>query len=150
MTNATLIQQYWQLRKESVGTISKVKNNKQAIPFMEDHAVDPTRLGPYIADIKAMLNKHNVEAGMYGHADVGCIHMRPALDLNTPDDQQKLASLQHEAIKIVKKHRGIIWAEHGKGFRHEALPSIFGDCYPLLKKSKHFLILITNSTLANW
>ncbi|MEK9656873.1 MAG: FAD-binding and (Fe-S)-binding domain-containing protein [bacterium] len=139
ITEKNDIKKYWQLRKESVGAISKVINNTQAIPFMEDHAVDPKHLVEYINDIKDLFKKQKVTAAMYGHADVGCIHMRPRLNLNNEEDRQKLNHLQREAIKIVQKYHGIVWAEHGKGFRHEALPDIFGPCYPLLKQIKTLL-----------
>eukprot|EP01047_Picozoa_sp_COSAG01_P023929 COSAG01_NODE_1461_length_10242_cov_4.896283_6_plen_943_part_00 len=127
---------YWQVRSECVGLAAKSISKRKAIAFMEDHAVDPSRLVAYIKDIKSMLKKYKIEAPMYGHADVGCIHMRPKLDINCAKDREILNHLQKESIDIVKKHQGIIWAEHGKGFRNEALQDMFGDCYPLLAQVK--------------
>ena len=131
--------EFWDLRKESVSKISLVKQNKQAIPFMEDHAVSPERLVNYIKDIKQLFNEEKVQAAMYGHADVGCIHFRPELDLSNNEDFETFKRLQKKAIQLVFKHKGRIWSEHGKGFRNESIEDIFKNAYPLMQEIKSIL-----------
>ena len=130
---------FWNLRKESVGKLSQVTLNKQAIPFMEDHAVSPENLFDYIKDIKDLFKKEKVDAAMYGHADVGCIHFRPQLNLNEAEDYEKFKRLQKKAIEIVFKYQGSIWSEHGKGFRNEKIQAIFKEAYPLMQEIKSIL-----------
>ena len=68
-----------------------------------------------------------VTYAMYGHIDVGCLHVRPALDMTDPEDEQKLRWLTDRVAETVKRHGGVLWGEHGKGFRSEYNPIFFGE-----------------------
>ena len=70
---------------------------------------------------------------MFGHVDVGCLHIRPALDMSVKEDSDKVVQITKKVTELVKKHGGILCAEHGHGYRSEYLKDFFGkDLYNFL------------------
>ncbi|MDT8447938.1 MAG: FAD-binding and (Fe-S)-binding domain-containing protein [bacterium] len=107
----------WELRKKGVGLLGNAKGNRRPIAFVEDTVVPPKHLAAYIEEFRALLEKHGLFYGMFGHVDVGCLHVRPALDMRLPEDQKLLKRISDEVADLVGKYGGVIWGEHGKGFR---------------------------------
>lgn len=136
--NESEIKLLWDLRKKSVGLVSKRQDGtRRPIPFIEDTAVPPEKLADYIDELKALLDKYHLVYGMYGHIDAGCIHVRPALDTRLPQDEKWVRILSDEVVMLVKKYGGVMWGEHGKGFRSEYGPEFFGEVlYRVLRKIK--------------
>jgi Fe-S oxidoreductase len=74
---------------------------------------------------------------MFGHVDVGCLHVRPALNLRDPEDEKLLRVISDEVVALCKRYGGVLWAEHGKGFRSEYSPTFFGpELYEELRAIK--------------
>lgn len=117
----------WELRKKGVGLLGAMKGNRKPIPFIEDTAVAPEKLADYIKELTKLLDSYDVKYGMFGHVDVGCLHVRPALDMSSPEDAKKLTKITAKVSKLVQKYGGILCAEHGHGFRSEYLKDYFGD-----------------------
>ncbi len=136
--NANEIKLLWELRKKSVGLISKrLDGTRRPIPFVEDTAVPPEKLADYITEFKQLLDKHQLIYGMYGHVDAGCIHVRPALDTRLPEDEKLVRDISDEVVLLVKKYGGVIWGEHGKGYRSEYGPAFFGETlYHVIRQIK--------------
>jgi FAD/FMN-containing dehydrogenase/Fe-S oxidoreductase len=127
----------WALRKKGVGLLGNQAGERRPVPFVEDTAVPPERLADYIRDFRAILDRHGLRYGMFGHVDVGCLHVRPALDLKDPLDARLLRQISDEVVSLVKSYGGVLWAEHGKGFRSEYSPTFFGpELYQELRKVK--------------
>jgi FAD/FMN-containing dehydrogenase/Fe-S oxidoreductase len=127
----------WALRKKGVGLLGNAKGERRPVPFVEDTAVPPERLADYIRDFRAILDRHGLRYGMFGHVDVGCLHVRPALNLRDPEDGLLLRRISDEVTALVKSYGGVLWAEHGKGFRSEYSPTFFGaELYQELRKVK--------------
>jgi FAD/FMN-containing dehydrogenase/Fe-S oxidoreductase len=127
----------WALRKKGVGLLGNAKGERRPVPFVEDTAVPPERLADYIRDFRAILDRHGLRYGMFGHVDVGCLHVRPALNLRDPEDGRLLREISDEVTRLVKSYGGVLWAEHGKGFRSEYSPTFFGpELYQELRKVK--------------
>jgi FAD/FMN-containing dehydrogenase/Fe-S oxidoreductase len=116
----------WELRKKGVGLLGKMKGQRRPIPFVEDTAVPPARLAEYIRDFRALLETEGLKYGMFGHIDAGCLHVRPALDMRDPEDAQRLRRISDRVAQMVKGYGGVLWGEHGTGFRSEYLPDFFG------------------------
>jgi FAD/FMN-containing dehydrogenase/Fe-S oxidoreductase len=116
----------WDLRKKGVGLLGKRPGNRRPIPFVEDTAVPPEHLAAYIKEFRALLDQHGLAYGMFGHVDVGCLHVRPALDLKQPQDEVLFRLISDEVKKLVQKYQGIMWAEHGRGYRSEYTEDFFG------------------------
>ena len=64
---------------------------------------------------------------MFGHVDVGCLHVRPALDLKIPEEESWIRELSDKVVELVKKYDGVMWGEHGRGFRSEYTAEFFGE-----------------------
>ena len=108
----------WDLRTAGVGLVSQIADgNRRPIAFMEDTAVPVEHLAAYWHELTRLLDKHQLQYGLYGHLDVGCIHVRPALDMLDKNDQQLMQTLMHDVVKLVSKYHGVYAGEHGLGYR---------------------------------
>lgn len=128
------------IRKKCVGLLGNMPGNRRPVPFIEDTAVPPAKLADYIADLRAFLHSQNLVCGLFGHSDAGCLHVRPALDLKLPEDEQHIRSVTDGVVALLKKHGGVLWGEHGKGLRGAYTKELVGtDYYALMQKIKnHF------------
>ena len=67
-------------------------------------------------------------AGFYGHCSVGCLHIRPFLDLSRPDEVETMRAVAEEIVDLVAEFDGVNSSEHGDGrVRSPFNPRIFGD-----------------------
>ena len=124
--NAAETRALWALRKKGVGLLGNTKGKRRPVAFMEDTAVPPERLPEYVRELRAILDAEGLEYGMFGHIDVGCLHVRPALDMEDPEDDLRLRRVSDAVCDLVQRYGGVMWAEHGKGFRSEYNPRFFG------------------------
>ncbi len=115
------------MRKKAVGLLGKTKGRKKPIAFAEDTAVPPENLADFILAFRALLDSHGLKYGMFGHVDAGVLHVRPALDLCDPQQEQLMHQISDEVVALVAKYGGLMWGEHGKGFRSEYGPAFFGE-----------------------
>ncbi|MFT5171069.1 MAG: FAD/FMN-containing dehydrogenase/ferredoxin, partial [Candidatus Marinamargulisbacteria bacterium] len=128
----------WQLRKKGVGLLGNKPGFRQPSAFIEDTAVPPASLKDYIQSVKKLLSKHGLSYGIYGHIDAGCLHIRPALDMRDDQDQAKIKILSDEIVSLVKQYGGVMWGEHGRGYRAAYTPTFFGETlYGVLRDVKH-------------
>jgi len=94
---------------------------------VEDTAVPPENLADYIREFRTLLESYGLEYAMFGHVDVGCLHVRPALDLKNPEEESWIRELSDKVVELVKKYDGVMWGEHGRGFRSEYTAEFFGE-----------------------
>ncbi|KZE11386.1 MULTISPECIES: FAD-binding and (Fe-S)-binding domain-containing protein [Sphingomonas] len=130
------IGQLWTLREKSVGLLARLGGARQGIPFVEDTAVPPEKLADFVAEFRALLDGHGLNYGMFGHADVGCLHVRPFLDLRDPAQAALIRPISDEVARLTKAYGGLLWGEHGRGYRGEFSPLFFGSLYPELQSLK--------------
>lgn len=131
------IMNLWKLRSKGAGLLGNQPGNRKPIPFIEDTVVPPVHLANYIKELRDLLAEYNLTYGMYGHVDVGCLHLRPGLDLKVPEDAKLIRQLSDRVVALVRKYGGVFWGEHGKGFRSEYTPKFFGDeLYQVLRQVK--------------
>ena len=64
---------------------------------------------------------------MFGHVDAGVLHVRPALDLYDPEQERLLRTISDQVVALTAKYGGLMWGEHGKGYRSEYGPAFFGE-----------------------
>ncbi|SDE93926.1 FAD/FMN-containing dehydrogenase [Variovorax sp. CF079] len=126
----------WSMRKKSVGLLGNMLGERRPVPFVEDTVVPPERLADYIAEFRAALDRRGLVYGMFGHVDAGCLHVRPALDMKDPDQEKLIREISDEVFALTRKYQGVLWGEHGKGFRSEYAPEFFGPLYPRLQEIK--------------
>lgn len=115
------------MRKKAVGLLGKAQGWEKPIAFAEDTAVPPENLADFIMEFRALLDSHELHYGMFGHVDAGVLHVRPALDLCDPQQEAKMLKISDEVVALVAKYGGLMWGEHGKGYRSEYGPAFFGD-----------------------
>lgn len=131
------IQKIYAMRKKSVGLLGKTDGAKKPIAFAEDTAVPPENLADFIMEFRELLDEHKLDYGMFGHVDAGVLHVRPALDMNDPQQEVLLKKISDQVVALVAKYGGLMWGEHGKGYRSEYAPAFFGDeLYTELRKIK--------------
>lgn len=125
------------MRKKAVGLLGAAKGRAKPIAFTEDTCVPPEHLADYIKEFRALLDKHHLQYGMFGHVDAGVLHVRPALDICDPEQEKLMVHLSDEIVKLVAQYGGLMWGEHGKGYRSEYSPAFFGEeLYTELRRVK--------------
>ncbi|MDF7760787.1 FAD-binding and (Fe-S)-binding domain-containing protein [Kosakonia cowanii] len=131
------IERIYAMRKKAVGLLGNAKGAAKPIPFAEDTCVPPEHLADYIVEFRALLDGHGLSYGMFGHVDAGVLHVRPALDMCDPQQEVLMKTISDEVVALTAKYGGLLWGEHGKGFRAEYSPAFFGEVlYGELRKIK--------------
>ncbi|MCE0490762.1 FAD-binding oxidoreductase [Pantoea sp. Mb-10] len=121
------IERIYNMRKKAVGLLGNAKGRAKPIPFVEDTAVPPEQLADYIVEFRALLDSHGLSYGMFGHVDAGVLHVRPALDMCDPQQEMLMKRISDEVVALTARYGGLLWGEHGKGFRAEYSPAFFGE-----------------------
>jgi FAD/FMN-containing dehydrogenase/Fe-S oxidoreductase len=119
------------LMSASVGT-------RRPLAFVEDTAVDPQHLTEYTTRLRRILERYGLAAGFYGHASVGCLHIRPFVDLADPGQAQTMRAVAEEVRDLVLEFGGVNSSEHGDGLaRSEFNQKVFGPAlYDAMRKTK--------------
>jgi Fe-S oxidoreductase len=131
------ISRIYAMRKKSVGLLGKTRGRQKPIAFAEDTAVPPESLADFIMEFRALLDEKGLQYGMFGHVDAGVLHVRPALDMCDPQQELLMQEISGQVVALVAKYGGLMWGEHGKGYRSEFAPAFFGDeLYGELRKIK--------------
>jgi Fe-S oxidoreductase len=121
-------QAIWSVRKAGLNIVMSMKGARKPISFIEDCAVPLEHLAEYTDRLSAVFAKHDTKATWYAHASVGCLHVRPALNLRDPDDVATMRSIAEQAHAIVAEYKGSHSGEHGDGIvRSEFLQPMLGD-----------------------
>jgi FAD/FMN-containing dehydrogenase/Fe-S oxidoreductase len=115
------------MRKKAVGLLGNTAGRQKPLAFAEDTAVPPQNLADFIMEFRALLDSHGLHYGMFGHVDAGVLHVRPALDLCDPVQEKLLRTISDQVVALTAKYGGLMWGEHGKGYRSEYGPAFFGD-----------------------
>lgn len=121
------INRIYAMRKKAVGLLGNAKGQAKPIPFVEDTCVPPEHLADYITEFRALLDRHQLHYGMFGHVDAGVLHVRPALDMCDPQQELLMKSISDDIVTLTAKYGGLLWGEHGKGFRAQYSPEFFGE-----------------------
>ncbi|MFO3903947.1 FAD-binding and (Fe-S)-binding domain-containing protein [Enterobacter hormaechei] len=121
------IERIYGMRKKAVGLLGNAKGAAKPIPFAEDTCVPPEHLADYIVEFRALLDSHGLSYGMFGHVDAGVLHVRPALDMCDPQQEMLMKQISDDVVALTAKYGGLLWGEHGKGFRAEYSPAFFGE-----------------------
>nr|MBA3269806.1 FAD-binding oxidoreductase [Acidobacteriota bacterium] len=117
----------WSLREAALGLSMAMKGDAKSLSFVEDTAVAPERLRDYIERFVAMIREHGSEAGVYAHASVGCLHVRPVVNLKTETGVRQFESIAQASADLVLEFGGALSGEHGDGLvRSPFMEQMFG------------------------
>lgn len=130
------VNRIWGMRKRAVGLLGNIQGNARPVPFVEDTAVPPEELADFILEFREILDAYNLEYGMFGHVDTGVLHVRPALDMRDPEQENIAWEISDRIADLTFQYHGLFWGEHGKGVRSEYSPQFFGELYPELQRIK--------------
>ncbi len=117
----------WKLRESGPRAAANIPGNPPRWEGWDDSAVAPERLGPYLRELRALLDAFGYHATFYGHFGHGCIHMQVSFDLQSAAGVEKYGRFVDEAANLVVRYGGSISGEHGDGKSRSALlPKMFG------------------------
>jgi FAD/FMN-containing dehydrogenase/Fe-S oxidoreductase len=105
----------WGVRKAGLGLLLGTKGDKKPIAFVEDTAVQPAKLPEFIKRFREIITRHDAVAGYYGHCSVGCMHIRPLINLKEQSEVHKMVSIANEISDLVLEFNGAMSGEHGDG-----------------------------------
>src|SRR5689334_17544931 len=120
-------QSIWKLRKAGLGLLLGTRGESKPIAFIEDTAVDPKHLPEFVPRFTEIMAKHGADAAYYGHCSVGCLHIRPLINLKTERGLEQVRLMAEEIFDLVLSFGGAISSEHGDGrARSPFLERVFG------------------------
>ena len=128
----------WKLRKAGLGLLMSNRSDERAVAFLEDVAVAPEKLGSFLQKYREYFSKEGKECGFYGHAGVGCVHVRPILNLKKDEDVELMLKSMEDISNILLEYGGAVSGEHGDGLTRSWLnEKMFGsEVYQLFEKLK--------------
>ncbi len=120
----------WAVRRAGIGRALRRPvagpGDPRPLAFIEDPAVPPARLPELVRGVRALLAREGLDAAWYGHASVGCLHIRPRMDLRLPGAVAALRRIAEGTADLVVSLGGSLSGEHGDGrARGELLPRMF-------------------------
>ena len=117
----------WSVREAGLGLSMAMKDDNKSLSFVEDTAVAPERLRDYIDRFLKIVRDHGTSAGVYAHASVGCLHVRPVVNLKTDAGVKTFESLATAISDLVLEFNGALSGEHGDGLvRSPFMRKMFG------------------------
>jgi FAD/FMN-containing dehydrogenase/Fe-S oxidoreductase len=126
ITDAGLQRDVWEVRKAGLNIMMSMKGDGKPVSFIEDCAVPLEHLAEYTDRLTRVFEKHGTRGTWYAHASVGCLHVRPVLNMRE-DGAQKMRAIAEEAAELVRQYKGAYSGEHGDGLvRSEWIAPFFG------------------------
>jgi len=105
----------WEVRASGLNIMMSMKSEGKPVSFIEDCAVPLEHLADYTERLTAIFEKHGTRGTWYAHASVGCLHVRPVLNLKLEKDADSMRAIAEEAFALVKAYKGSHSGEHGDG-----------------------------------
>ncbi|MFL6931228.1 MAG: FAD-binding and (Fe-S)-binding domain-containing protein, partial [Xanthobacteraceae bacterium] len=116
------------IRTSGLNIMMSMKEEGKPVSFVEDCAVPLEHLAEYTERLTEVFARHGTRGTWYAHASVGCLHVRPILNLRLEKDAKAMRAIAEEAFALVKAHKGSHSGEHGDGIvRSEFHATMFGD-----------------------
>ncbi|APV51068.1 FAD-binding oxidoreductase [Betaproteobacteria bacterium GR16-43] len=116
----------WEVRKAGLNIMMSMKGDGKPVSFIEDCAVPLEHLAEYTSQLTDIFRKHGTEGTFYAHASVGCLHVRPVLNMKG-DGAVRMRAIAEEAADLVRRYKGAYSGEHGDGLvRSEWIAPFFG------------------------
>lgn len=116
-----------EVRKSGLNIMMSMKQEGKPVSFVEDCAVELKDLAAYTAGLTDIFEKHGTRGTWYAHASVGCLHVRPVLNMRLEHDVNTMRAIAEEAFELVRRYKGSHSGEHGDGIvRSEFNEKMFG------------------------
>ncbi len=119
--------QIWNVRKVGLGLLMSIPGDTKPIPFIEDLSVPVSKINQFVSGMEKILSAHNTQGDFYAHISVGCLHLRPLINLKSIVGVSMLRAIARETIELIEQLGGVPSGEHGDGIaRSEWLDKVFG------------------------
>ena len=105
----------WRMRQAGLGLLMSVPGDTKPLAFVEDAAVAPERLPRFVERFDAIVRAHGTEAAYYGHSSVGCLHIRPMVNVKDAAGLRSMEAIASEVADLVLEFGGSLSGEHGDG-----------------------------------
>ena len=130
---------FWKVRKAGLSLLMGMVGDAKPVAFVEDTAVATDRLPEFYRRFEQVVARHGARASCYGHADVGCLHIRPILNMKTQAGVDQMRAIAGEVAALVLEFGGAMSGEHGDGLaRSRWNRRLFGDeVYGAFERVKH-------------
>ncbi|WP_424974865.1 FAD-binding and (Fe-S)-binding domain-containing protein [Dinoroseobacter sp. S124A] len=127
VTDAKLQNEIGEVRKSGLNIMMSMKSEGKPVSFVEDCAVELPDLAEYTAGLTEIFEKNGTKGTWYAHASVGCLHVRPVLNMKLDQDVKTMRAIAEECFDLVAKYKGSHSGEHGDGIvRSEFHEKMFG------------------------
>jgi FAD/FMN-containing dehydrogenase/Fe-S oxidoreductase len=127
VTDAAFQAQVAEVREAGLNIMMSMKGDGKPISFIEDTAVDLADLADYTERLNEVFARHGTVGTWYAHASVGCLHVRPVLNMKDGSDVRKMRAIAEECFALVREYKGSHSGEHGDGLvRSEFHEPMFG------------------------
>ncbi|HEY1726850.1 MAG TPA: FAD-linked oxidase C-terminal domain-containing protein [Candidatus Baltobacteraceae bacterium] len=118
----------WNVRKAGLDIMSSMTGDGKPVSIVEDCAVGLADLAEFTQELNDMFERFGTKGTWYAHASVGCLHVRPVLNMKSAEDVAKFRGIAEEGFAIVRKYKGSHSGEHGDGIlRSEFHAEMFGE-----------------------
>ena len=116
-----------EMRKSGLNIMMSMKAEGKPVSFVEDYAVPLPHLADYTRRLTEVFERHGTQGTWYAHASVGCLHVRPILNLKLGKDLRAMRAIAEETFAMVREYKGSHSGEHGDGIvRSEFHEPMFG------------------------
>ena len=117
----------WDLRQAGLNIVMSMKGDGKPVSFIEDCAVPLAELADYTERLTEIFARHGTSGTWYAHAAVGCLHVRPILNLKQDLGVRAMRAIAEEAFALVQSLGGAYSGEHGDGLvRSEFVERAYG------------------------
>ncbi len=117
-----------EVRKSGLNIMMSMRQEGKPVSFIEDCAVPLEDLAEYTDRLTKVFRDHGTEGTWYAHASVGCLHVRPVLNMKKGEDVTKMRAIAEAAFEMVREYKGSHSGEHGDGIvRSEFHETMFGN-----------------------
>src|SRR6516165_5457615 len=117
----------WEVRAQGLNIMMSMKGDGKPVSFLEDCAVRLEDLADYTDRLTRIFEKHGTYGTWYAHASVGCLHVRPVLNVKQELEVKKMRAIAEEAFAMIREYKGSHSGEHGDGLvRSEFHEAMFG------------------------
>ncbi|HZF75099.1 MAG TPA: FAD-binding and (Fe-S)-binding domain-containing protein, partial [Acetobacteraceae bacterium] len=116
-----------EVREAGLNIMMSMKGDGKPVSFIEDTAVALEDLADYTERLNEVFEQYGTKGTWYAHASVGCLHVRPVLNMKDGEDVRKMREIAEKCFALVREYKGSHSGEHGDGIvRSEFNEPMFG------------------------
>src|SRR5262249_55162061 len=83
----------WGVRKAASAILSRREGRRRNTRFIEDAAVHPERMAEFVARLRDLLRRHELQAAIFGHAGDCNLHCNPLMNQKDPRDLRRMEAI---------------------------------------------------------